>query len=240
MPYQGTIIGHRGASKYCPENTLASFTKAKELGCNIIEFDVMLSKDGIPFIFHDETLNRTTNGKGKLINQSSEELLQLDAGRWFKKKFSGIKIPTLEETLKWLIDNDINANIEIKPATGQQEATVAAVLNILNRVWPESKKLPLLSSFEIDIIRLCRNFAPEIPLALVFDTLPDNWRKLANEINCYSIHLNHKKITQAHIQEIKESDILIFAYTVNSKRKAKKLFSMGVDAIFSDKPDLLK
>lgn len=239
MLHIGKVIGHRGAAKYCPENTIASFEKAKELGCNTVEFDVMLSKDGVPFLFHDEILNRTTNSKGKLALKSSSELLELDAGGWFKKKFRGVKIPTLQEALMWLDENDMQANIEIKPAKGQEEATVTATLNILNRYWAHTKDLPLLSSFDSNIIRMCRNFAPEIPLALVFDTLADNWLELANEINCFSIHLNHKKITQAQIDSIKKNDIKIFVYTVNSTRKAKKLIAMGVDAVFSDKPDLL-
>ena len=130
------IIGHRGASAYAPENTMASFRWAQFMGCHYIEFDVMLSADGHPFVFHDETLNRTTNGRGKFGMMSAEYIQSLDAGKWFSRQFINEKIPSLQTVLEWLLMSDVKANIEIKPYPGTTEQTTVAVLTHLNRYLP--------------------------------------------------------------------------------------------------------
>lgn len=235
----GRIIAHRGAPKYCPENTIASFAKAKELGAKMVEFDVMLSQDGDAFIFHDETLKRTTNTRGIFCETTTADIAALDAGSWFSRKFKNTKIPTLTETIQWLNEADMQANIELKPAKNREKETTSAVLTHLNRLWPEDKQLPLLSSFDPQIVKLIKTLAPEMPVGLVFEKLPENWQQLADETHCFSIHLNHKKLSPKEVELIHNANIKVFAYTVNSKRRAKKLFSWGVDAIFSDYPDLL-
>lgn len=233
------LIGHRGASAYAPENTLMAFEKARDLGCRFIEFDVMLSADGEAFVFHDDTLNRTTNGRGDFGLATTEYLHSLDAGRWFSKRFRGEKIPLLQEALEWLVSSNVQANIEIKPYPGTTEQTTIAVLTQLNRYWPHDRDLPLLSSFDLDALRLCRSLAPEMPLGLLFDKWQDSWLQIAQDLNCYSVHLNRRALTKARVGEIKQHDYKVCAYTVNRKRQAAKLFEWGVDAIFSDYPDLL-
>ena len=229
------LIGHRGARGLAPENTISAFEKARELGCNFIEFDVMLSSDGIPFIFHDENIKRTTNGRGL----TAEYLQSLDAGRWFSKKFKGEKIPTLNEAIQWLNTTNIRANIEIKPYPGTTDETTIALLTHLNRYWPADKELPLISSFSLEALTLTRSISPEIPIGFLMHKWQDNWQKIAKDLNCYSIHLNYKIAKSARIEAIKQEGYMVYIYTINSKRKAKKLFSLGVDAIFSDYPDLL-
>ena len=233
------LIGHRGAAAYAPENTLASFKKARELGCRFIEFDVMLSADGVPFIFHDETLKRTTKTKGNFGLATAESLQSLDAGRWFSKHYLGEKIPTLTDTLTWLVDADMQANLEIKPYPGFSEQTTIAVLTQLNRYWPQDRPLPLVSSFDLQALRLCRSLAPEMPLGLLLDKWHDNWQDLAQELHCFSVHYNRRSLTKARVHDIKKHDYKLCVYTVNRKRQAAKLFDWGVDAIFSDYPDLL-
>ncbi len=133
------IIAHRGASAYAPENTIAAFDKAAILGARMIEFDVMLSQDGEPFVVHDENLKRTTNGRGEVGKVDAAYIKTLDAGKWFSKKFSVKKVPPLQEVLKWLIFSDMKANIEIKPYPGTMEATTVAVMTMINRFWPQTK-----------------------------------------------------------------------------------------------------
>ena len=234
------IIGHRGAAAYAPENTLAAFEKARALGCHFIEFDVMLSADGEAFIFHDDNIKRITNGRGEFGLISSDYIRQLDAGRKFSKKFTGEKILSLQEAMTWLNSSGLHANIEIKPYPGQTEATTIAVLTHINRYWPQDKKLPLVSSFDLDALILCHSIAPEIPLGLLLDKWQDNWLKLARDLQCLSVHLSKRAATKARVMAIKEQGYLVYVYTVNWKRKANKLFSWGVDAVFSDYPDLLK
>ena len=233
------IIGHRGAAGYAPENTLAAFNKALSLGCRYIEFDVMLSADGEPFVIHDESLKRTTNGRGEVGLVTAEYLQSLDAGRWYSKRFLGEKIPHLTEVIEWLILSDVQANIEIKPYPQKAADTAISVLTTLNRYWPNGRAQPLVSSFDLTALQTCRSLAPELPLGLLMHVWQENWDKTADDLACTSIHLNRKLITKERVNAIKEKGYLIFVYTVNSKRQARKLLEMGVDALFSDYPDLL-
>lgn len=233
------VIGHRGAAAYAPENTLAAFVKAHELGCRFVEFDVMLNADAEPFIFHDESLHRITKVRGEFALASSELLTTLDAGKWFSKKFVGEKIPTFKNTLEWLAGSDMQANIEIKPYPGFAVPTTIATLTHINRYWPQDKALPLVSSFDVNALRLCQSLAPEMPLGLLLAKWQNNWFELAEELQCYSVHISLSAVTQARVNEIKQKGYAVCVYTVNSKRKATKLLEWGVDAVFSDYPNLL-
>ncbi len=232
------VIGHRGAAAFAPENTLASFKKARALGCGFIEFDVMLSADGEPFIFHDEKLNRTTSGQGEFGLATSEYIQSLDAGKWFSRRNAGEKVPTLRETLAWMAECNVQANIEIKPYPGFAEQTTVAVLTQINRYWPAGKPLPLISSFNVEALRLCHAFSPEMPIGLLLEQWQENWLGLARELQCYSVHLGRRFATRERIAEIKQHGYAVCVYTVNSRRLAAKLFDWGVDAVFSDYSDL--
>ncbi len=233
------IIGHRGASAYAPENTMSAFKQAQALGCSFVEFDVMLSADGEALVFHDETLKRTTNGRGKFGLVTAEYLQTLDAGKWFSKYYKGEHIPLLRDVLEWMAGTNVQANIEIKPYPGFTEPTAIAVLTHISRFWPQGKTLPLVSSFDLDALRICRSMSPELPIGLLLSEWQENWLQLADEQQCFSVHLSLKDATQARIHEIKKHGYAVCIYTVNRKRKAAKLFGWGVDAVFSDYPDLL-
>jgi len=235
----GRLIGHRGACAYAPENTIASFEKARDLGCHVIVFDVMLSVEGEAFVFHDETLKRTTNGYGEFGLATTDYLQTLDAGSWFSENFRAEKIPTLRDTLDWLVASNMQANIEIKPFPGTTAKTATAVLSHLNRFWPSDRPLPLLSSFDMDALTLCRSIVPEMPIGLLYHEWKTNWLKSARDLNPVSVHLNRRVISKARVQEIKQHGYKVCAYTVNRKNHANKLFNWGVDTIFSDYPDLL-
>ncbi|STX29251.1 glycerophosphodiester phosphodiesterase, cytosolic [Legionella beliardensis] len=239
MQINNSVIGHRGASAYAPENTLAAFNKALTLGCNTVEFDVMLSGDGEPFVFHDEVLERTTNGKGAVGLVTAAYLETLDAGRWFSDAFAGEKIPHFKTILIWLMQNNMNANIEIKPYPGMSEQTTAAVLDCLHRFWPQEKSLPLLSSFDLTALTLCHTIAPHMPLGLLLDAWDEDWLNKAQSLGCYSIHINELALDAARIQDIKRQGYQLYVYTVNCKARAGALLNWGVDAVFSDYPDLL-
>jgi glycerophosphoryl diester phosphodiesterase len=233
------VIGHRGASAYAPENTLVAFELARSLGCQVIEFDVMLSVDGEPFVIHDESLKRTTDGKGEVGLVEAGYLHSLDAGKWFSKRFRGEKIPHFQEAIKWLSLSDVNANIEIKPYPGTTEKTTIAVLTCLQRYWPQDKPMPLVSSFDEQALVLCRSIAPELPLGLLLDAWDKDWLTKAENLQCTSININKKALNAARVQEIKSKGFQVLVYTVNRKGLAKKLLGWGVDAVFSDYPDLL-
>lgn len=233
------IIAHRGASAYAPENTLASFNKAWSMGARMVEFDVMLSADGEPFVFHDDNLKRTTNGQGEFGQVSAEYIRSLDAGSWFSNQFSSEKVPSLLTTLQWILAKDMQANIEIKPYPGMTEQTTVAVLTHLNRYWPHGKNLPLVSSFDLKALSLCRSLSPEIPIGMLLHEWDDDWLSMSRKLSCYSIHLNAKIVTKARIEAMKAEGYFVYVYTVNHQRLARQLFAFGVDAVFSDYPDLL-
>lgn len=219
---------------------MASFDKALALGCQFIEFDVMCSADGVPFVFHDENLRRTTNGRGEFGEQQASYIQTLDAGSWFSRKFKGQAVPQFVDVLKWLSFSGMQANIEIKPYPGTIEATTTTVLSCIHRYWPADKPLPLVSSFEWEALTLCRSIAPEMPLGLLFHEWDDQWFEKARQLGCYSIHFNHKILTAERVKAVKDAGYQVYAYTVNWRFRAKKLMRWGVDAVFSDYPDLLK
>ncbi|MCX7115849.1 MAG: glycerophosphodiester phosphodiesterase [Gammaproteobacteria bacterium] len=233
------VIAHRGASAYAPENTIAAFDLALACGCQWVEFDVVLSQDKEPFVFHDASLSRTTNGHGLIADVDSVYLNSLDAGNWFSKQFCGEKIPHFRDVLKWLIFANMYANIEIKPAPNQSEATAVVVLAQLQRYWPADYPLPLVSSFDIEALTVCRSLAPELPLGLLIDAWDGSWQKEAELLACTSIHACHRILTAERVKEMKDAGFAVLSYTVNRKGLAQKLLSWGVSAVFSDYPDLL-
>jgi glycerophosphoryl diester phosphodiesterase len=233
------LIAHRGATAYAPENTIAAFDKAMAMGAKMIEFDVMLSQDGEPFVIHDDDLKRTTKSKGKVGEVDADYLRSLDAGSWYNKSFKGEPIPHFEEALRWLIFSNMKANIEIKPFPGTADQTTLAVMTALNRLWPSTIPMPLLSSFDRSVLQLCRNLAPEIPLALLMHEWDEQWSRVAADLAVYSIHVHHRVLTAERVKDMLSQGYKVASYTVNRKRLAKKLFSWGVDSIFSDYPDLL-
>jgi len=234
LVFEKKIIGHRGAAAHAPENTLVAFENARALNCHCIEFDVMLSVDGEAFVFHDDTLHRTTNGFGKFGLATSQYLKSLDAGRWFSKAFRGEKIPTFREVLEWLALSEMHANVEIKPFPGSTEQTTLAVLHHIRDYWPVGKALPLVSSFDVQALVMCHRLAPELPLGLLLHHWDEHWKRLADDLNCVSVHLNRHIATKSRVHAIKKAGFLVYVYTVNSKRLATKLFDWGVDAVFSD------
>jgi glycerophosphoryl diester phosphodiesterase len=234
------IIAHRGASAYAPENTLAAFKKARDLGSKWLEFDVVLSEDGTPFVFHDSSVKRTTNGKGKIAGLSCEYLKDLDAGSWFSKQFQGEVIPTLQQAIAFLARNKMQANIELKPTPGKEQETAVAVLSAINQYWPEDTHRPLVSSFNHQALGLVRTFDPDIPLGFLMDEWDDEGLKQAKEMDCVSIHTNFKSLNKARVKKAKNEGFKLLAYTVNNKKIANKLLRWGVDSVFSDYPDLLQ
>jgi glycerophosphoryl diester phosphodiesterase len=233
------LIAHRGASAYAPENTMAAFNQAHQMGARWVEFDVMLSADGLPFVFHDDKLKRTTNGRGEFGKVSADYIRSLDAGSWFSKRFQGERIPSFSTVLQWLCDHQMQANIEIKPFPGMVEQTTVAVLAHLNQYWPHDRALPLVSSFELEALTLCRSLSPEIPLGYLLHEWQNDWLKTAQNLQCYAVHLNAAIATPARIDAIKAEGYKVLVYTVNQPRRAQKFLAYGVDAIFTDYPDLL-
>lgn len=233
------VLAHRGASRYAPENTMAAFEKAKALGITWVEFDVMLSQDDKVVVIHDETLDRTTDSSGYVCDFPYSYLETLDAGSWFHPNFSGQKIPLLSEVVLYLHKNRMAANVEVKSMPGKEELAVKKVMEVIQEYWTKEMTPPLLSSFSINILQILRRDYSDYPLGLLMHEWMPEWRKISDELKCVSVHLNVEIINQERILDVKSTGRQVLSYTVNEPARAKELFRWGVDAIYSDCPDLI-
>lgn len=233
------VIAHRGASAYAPENTLVAFTKAAQLGIKWLEFDVMLAACGEPIIFHDDTLDRTTNESGELKHLPYAHLRTLDAGKWFDPIFSGERIPSLKQTLDFLKQNQMSANVEIKPLPGQDEQTAIKALALIEPMFPQPNPSILFSSFSVESLRALRLHSPNCLLGLLLHDWEPDWEHICESLNCVSVHVYQEIMTKEMAYKIKGMGRLLLCYTVNDPARAKELYSWGVDAVFSDAPDLI-
>jgi glycerophosphoryl diester phosphodiesterase len=238
------IIGHRGACGYAPENTIESVLTAAEMGLDWVELDVKLTKDDVPIIFHDDTLERTTNGSGNVADTLYEDIQQLEAGSFFADSFAGIKIPTLEEMLEVLIQKNIGLNLEIKPCPGREIATAEAALDVLSHYWDDHQRL-LISSFQHVSLETARDMAPDWYRGLLIhgeapDELPENWKELCDYLDCSTINIASGLVTQELVYDISDYDKPVLVYTINDPETARQMQRMGVDTVFTDVPDIIQ
>lgn len=231
-------IAHRGASKVAPENTLAALYKAKDLGALWVEFDVMLTRDGVPIVIHDAKLNRTTNGNGRVHHFNLDELKKLDAGSWFDKDFSKERIPTLAEWLKVAATLKLGVNIELKESSSRAKPLAIAVHSHLQQHWSRDLPKPLISSATIqclnEVYKLDRHYA----LGWISDLWPFRVVPRLKKHHCFSMHVNYKCLNERRVMELKHAGYRVLAYTVNKKELAESLWKMGVDSVFTDQVPL--
>ncbi|MDF1683116.1 MAG: glycerophosphodiester phosphodiesterase family protein [Legionellaceae bacterium] len=233
------LIAHRGSSAHFPENTLEAFRAAKHSGADCVEFDVMLTNDGEAIIFHDETLDRTTNGTGYVGDCTLEYIKTLDAGSWFNPSFQSIHVPTLIESIQLLTELNLNANIELKPCGDTAVQTTQVALELVKKYWPKDKKPPLISSAHLQCLEEAYRDYPEYPRALLLDEWEEDCCDRAKKYDCFSINICHESLTSERVIKIKDAGFFVYAFTVNKRSQAENLKQLGVDGIFSDYPQLL-
>lgn len=238
-PLLPRVIGHRGAAATAPENTLPSLRQAKRLGAGGVEFDAKLSADGVPVLFHDETLERTTSGRGPVAEAGVDELRRLDAGFWFGPQWRDTPVPLLEEALRLVVALDLDVNVEIKPCPGREVQTARQVVRVIGDVWPRGRKLPLVSSFDTGSLEAARLAAPELPRGLLLWEKPTNWAAQARDLSCLSVHCAEQFLTADWAAEIKRAGYTLAVYTVNDPARAAVLMGWGADAIITDRPDVI-
>ena len=233
------IIGHRGAKGYAPENTIESIRTAADMNVEWVELDVKLTKDNVPIIFHDETLDRTTNGSGLVAETLYEDIRQLEAGSWFADSFAGIKVPTLEEVCDVLIECDLGLNLEIKPCPGREKETAEVALDVLSRIWDDHDRL-LISSFQHVSLETAMEMAGDWRRGLLIDEWQENWKELADYLEVATININGNECTREQVEEIIDMDYPVLAYTINDPQRARLLQGWGVDSFFTDVPDVIQ
>lgn len=230
------VVGHRGAAAAAPENTLVGIRAAADQGATWVEFDVMLTGDGVPVLHHDETLRRTAGRDAPMAATPLSVVRTLDAGAWFDRSFAGERIPTLEETLALLVTLGLHANVEIKPTRGAEVATAAAAMETIARCWPAHLPPLLISSFKRASLTEALRQAPQVPRGLLVQRLPRDWLKAARALQCSTIHGEGRWLSQHAVRAIKEQDFGLAAYTVNRPASAQRLIARGVDCIITDVP----
>lgn len=233
------LIGHRGACGYAPENTIESVRTAHQLGAKWVELDVKLTKDGVPIIFHDDDLDRTTNGAGPVMLHTLEDIRQLEAGSWYGDSFAGIAVPTLEEMVEVLLELNLGFNLEIKPCPSREIETAEVALDVLSRIWDDHDSL-LISSFSQVSLETARDMAADWHRGLLIDgDLPPNWRDLCDYLQCSTVNIGKDSVTREVVEEIMDHQKQILVYTVNDPMDARRLQGYGVDSIFTDVPDVV-
>ena len=227
------IIAHRGASKYAPENTIAAFNEAKHLGVNYIECDVMFSNDKIPFIFHDDLLNRTTNADGPIKVLSWNEIRQLDAGGWFSDEYAGEPIPSLAELLEWHQSGEGLINIEIKYLPPSQlEEKLIIILDFIEK-YQGAERL-ILSSFQPELIKQLYKLGSPLKRALLIRRWNYPSVLFAKSMGCEQLNIGNLMVRPYMVHKTHDIGLKLGVYTVNQFQLAMYLESIGVDAIFTD------
>ncbi|HET6521360.1 MAG TPA: glycerophosphodiester phosphodiesterase family protein, partial [Geminicoccaceae bacterium] len=209
------------------------------LGVRWVEFDVKLSACGEPVLMHDDTVDRTTNGRGRVADMALAELRRLDAGAWLGPEFVGEPVPTLGEALAIAAELGLGVNVEIKPSPGQAAETARAVAEALAAAWPGDRPTPLVSSFSVEALAAAHDAAPDLPRGLLFGRPPAGWRALADELRCATLNAGHRHLNQRRVGQLKAADLPLLAYTVNDAARARDLFGWGVDAVFTDVPEVM-
>ncbi|RIX76651.1 glycerophosphodiester phosphodiesterase [Acidovorax cavernicola] len=231
-------VAHRGAGKLAPENTLAAFRFGASHGYRMFECDAKLSADGVVFLMHDATLDRTTNGRGIGGQQAWGALSQLDAGGWHSRAFAGEPLPTLENLARFCRANDHLLNIEIKPTPGTERETGEVVAREAARLWQGAAVPPLLTSFQVESLKGAQAVQPELPRGLLLDTLWNGWLDTALALGCTAIVCNHALWDAATVAQVHGAGLRSLSYTVNDDWAAQRLIDLGTDGIITDRVDL--
>ena len=230
-------IAHRGAGKLAPENTLAAFRVGAGHGYRAFECDVKLSADGVPFLLHDATLERTTSAEGVAGERPWAELSRLDAGGWHSRAFAGEPLPSLDAVAAYVQRNGHALNIEIKATPDQHEHTGRVIAEACLQLWQGADLPPLLSSFRPESLLGARAAAPALPRALLLDTLWPGWFDMARQLGCVAVVTNHKLMDAALIGQLHGAGKRALCYTVNEPADARRLLALGIDGLITDAVD---
>ena len=227
------IIGHRGYPARFPENTLASFEGAMQAGCHMIELDVTLTRDRKIVVIHDDTLDRTTNGKGTVREHTLEEIKRLDAGSWFDPGFAAERVPELFEVMK-LTAGRCMLNIEIKESAFEVDYPADAIEHQVVKLVKTSGAMDrvIISSFGTRILQRIAAMEEPPAIACISDHRADpRVLEMLLAMNAFSWHPRFKVLTRDQVDLLHAAGLKVFPWTINTRKEARKLLDMGVDGI---------
>lgn len=225
-------IAHRGASGRFPENTLKAFAAAMDAGAQMCELDVHLTIDGTVVVIHDETVERTTDGRGVVRSMTLEELKRLDAGIRFGGEFAGERIPTLEEVMT-LTEGRCGLNIEIKSAGVERK-----VCELI--VGRRALATAMISSFDWDALAVVRHFQPRVRVGLLASQWPARLVGAAFELKAESINPRSDIVTEDLCIAAHERNLSVYTWTVDEPAEMRRLIAFGVDGIMTNYPERLR
>ncbi|TNJ63497.1 glycerophosphodiester phosphodiesterase [Paenibacillus hemerocallicola] len=230
------VIAHRGAAGEAPENTLAAFALGLEQGCTGIELDIHLSKDGEIIVCHDTTLDRTTDRKGAISEQTVEELKLADAGRWFHERFEGERVPLLEEVFD-LVPPEVQINVEIKAGVDDLVPALIGLMKRKNRV-----ENVFVSSFDFDVLERLKGLEPEAKIGLLYNIRMSKHYRMADLLDCpvYSLHPHWSRMDKQKVREATGRGLHVYPWTVNKEEGMREMIACGVSGIITDYPGRLK
>ncbi|MBO6794189.1 MAG: hypothetical protein JJ895_09770 [Balneolaceae bacterium] len=236
------VIAHRGASAYAPENTHSAFKMAIDMKAEMIELDLLLSKDGVPVVIHDEDLKRTTGKNGLVSDYTLAELKKLETGAWFDEKYTGEPFPTLEEVLAYT-KGKIAVNIEIKHEAVTDITEGGIVDKALKLVYQAGvEDQVIFSSFDYRVMEHLNKLDPDMPKALLYEKRQSGEltpKQLVEKYSVDAFNCSHKVLSDEWIEELNANNIPFFIYTVNDKALMERITKAGARGIFSDYPDVL-
>ncbi len=231
-------IAHRGAGTLAPENTLAAFQVGLDLGYRMFECDAKLSADGVAFLLHDSTLDRTSNGTGSGGAHTWAQLSQLDAGSWHQQAFKGEGIPSLAQIGQFCLQHSAFLNIEIKPSPGSEHQTGVQVGLEAADIGAQAATLPLLTSFQSEALLGAKYAAPHLPRGLLFKQWSVDILKTALALQCVAVVGHHPMWTAERVSQCHAAGLRCLAYTVNDPQDVQHLRAMRIDGIVTDRVDL--
>ncbi|MEZ5739232.1 MAG: glycerophosphodiester phosphodiesterase [Burkholderiaceae bacterium] len=234
------LCAHRGAGRLAPENTMAAMRVGAGYGYRMFEFDCKLSGDGSLVLMHDDMLDRTTDGRGRVGQATLAELMRLDAGSWHSTTYAGEGVPTLARLARWLLAGDYLANIEIKACVGREFETGAAVGLEADHIFRDADIAPLLSSFSESSLEGAREAAPDLPRALLFDALPDDWLARCLALGCVAVDPHHASLSERMVDTAHDAGLRVVTYTVNDPQRVEMLLEWGVDTVITDAVDVIQ
>ncbi len=231
-------FAHRGYSGKYPENTMLAFRKAVEAGADGIELDVQLTKDGVPVIIHDELVDRTTNGKGRVKEMTLDELRQLDASYIYAGQYGVTRIPTFREYCEFVRDLPITTNIEMKTGIFEYLGIEEKVLDMIREFHLEDKVI--ISSFNHFTILRMQKLAQHLKYGFLSETWIIDAGKYCHShgVPCY--HPLFRNLTREVLRELKQYGLEINTYTVNTEEDARDLIEKGVDILISNYPEMVR
>ena len=237
------ILGHRGANRRAPQNTVPAFRAAVEHGADGVEFDVQMSADGVLVICHNFTVDATSNGTGRIDELTFEELRALDFGSWFSAEFAGTQIPTLEEVLDCVKDMEI-LNVEIKPARKQMEEVVRKTVDTVRAYGLVEKTI--FSSFDFNEVRLLKQIDPDLTCGLLYDPVPEElfdkrllrgqYLTVAEEYGADALHPHYllTNFPRSYVRKCHEAGLMVNVWGISKESELEKNRDRGLDIIITD------